>query len=205
MLLPSRFVGTGVVLYVVLELTAALLLQGEMDDAPMQSAMLMLRILELLGFGMLIGHFRMWESLGLLVPQQPQWMVLLSMAAGCCLVAWLLYMIQPDWFALVTLPVWLSGITGLLLMVVLAPVVEEIIFRGFVYRMLREQWGVWVSVAVSSVFFSLLHHGLIVSPQLVGGIIFALAYEWTKSLWVPIALHMGANGAVYVLSLRSFG
>lgn len=205
MLLPSRFVSAGVVLYVLLELTAALLLQGEMDDALMQSAMLMLRILELLGFGMLIGHFQMWESLGLLVPQPPQWMALLSMAAGCCLAAWLLYIIQPDWFALVTIPTWLSGITGLLLMVVLAPVVEEIIFRGFVYRMLREQWGVWVSVAASSVFFSLLHHGLIVSPQLVGGIIFALAYEWTKSLWVPIALHMGANGAVYVLSLRSFG
>jgi len=67
------------------------------------------------------------------------------------------------------------------------------------YRMLRERWGIWISVAVSAAFFSLVHHGILLSPQLIGGIIFALAYEWSRSLWVSIALHMGANAAVYVL------
>jgi len=89
-------------------------------------------------------------------------------------------------------------------MVVLAPAVEELVFRGLLYRMLRERWGVLVSVAVSAAFFSLIHHGMLFSPQLVGGIIFALAYEWSRSLWVSIALHMGANAAVYLLSVLGF-
>jgi len=113
----------------------------------------------------------------------------------------LLYGVEPAWFAYVRIPSWLEGVAGLVLMVLLAPVLEEIIFRGLLYRMLREQWGIVISVAVSAVFFSLVHQGALVSPQLAGGIIFALAYEWSRSLWVPIGLHIGANSAVYLLSV----
>jgi len=200
-MLPSRFVVLGIVFYVFLELLASLSFELHIvPEQHTQGLMLALRLLELIGFIFLIRYYRMFDSLGLRQPSNRDWQRFMLIAAGCVAVAAILYVIEPVWFAVVTLPTWLSGFYGLLLMVVIAPVVEELVFRGLVYRMLREQWGVAISVAVSAVFFSLMHQGLLISPQLVGGIIFALAYEWTKSLWVAIGLHMGANASVYLLA-----
>ncbi|MDX8384273.1 MAG: CPBP family intramembrane glutamic endopeptidase, partial [Ghiorsea sp.] len=148
-----------------------------------------------------IYHFKLLQSLGLSKPHLADLYIFLKISLCCVLWVGVLYVVAPQWFAYVQKPAWIHGISGLLLMVLLAPVVEELIFRGLLYRMLREQWGIVVSVAVSAVFFSLLHQGQIVSPQLAGGIIFALAYEWSRSLWVAMGLHIGANSAVYVLSL----
>ncbi len=159
------------------------------------------RLLELAGFIFLVRHFCMVDSLGLSMPRASDVRIFMLFSVMCILLAGALYLIQPSWFYYITTPSWIHGLSGLLLMVVLAPVVEELVFRGLLYRMLREQWGIAASVAVSAILFSLMHQGIIVSPQLAGGIIFALAYEWSRSLWVSIALHMGANGAVYSISL----
>lgn len=200
-MLPTRFVASGIVFYVFLELLAALSFEFNIiAEQQTQGLMLVLRLLELMGFIFLIQYFRMFDSLGLRWPGQGTIQRFAVIATGCVGLAAILYAIEPAWFAVVTLPVWLSGFSGLLLMVVIAPAVEELVFRGLVYRMLREQWGVLISVAVSAVFFSLMHQGLLISPQLAGGIIFALAYEWSKSLWVAIGLHMGANASVYLLA-----
>ncbi|MDX8387770.1 MAG: type II CAAX endopeptidase family protein [Ghiorsea sp.] len=202
LMLPTRFLLFGLLGYIILELLASFLLQNVFffqDEN--QIIMIALRLLELLGFIGLVHHYRMVESIGLKLPTKAQWYVFIQVAAVCVLLVSVLYMINASWFQYVMMPAWLHGFSGLFLMVVLAPIVEEIIFRGLLYRMLREQWGIAISVLVSAVFFSLVHHGMIISPQLAGGVIFALAYEWSKSLWVSIALHMGANGAVYILSV----
>ena len=201
-MLPSRFVLSGLILYVVLELIGSLLLQyTTFFHHKDQWVIIGLRLSELAGLVYLVNHFRLIESLGLSRPTIAQIQFFIVASLACLTIAGLLYLVQPAWFVYVRLPEWLDGVSGFILMVCLAPVVEEMIFRGLLYRMLREQWGIWVSVTVSAVFFSLLHHGMVISPQFVGGIIFALAYEWSRSLWVSIGLHMGANGAVYILSV----
>lgn len=201
LLLPSRFLLMGLAAYIGLELIGALLLQLlPAFEYKEQNIVISMRLLELAAFLILIKHFRMAENLGLVFPDLKAIRIFAFIAIGCTCVVMVLYTIEPSWFAYVMLPAWLHGVSGLLLMILLAPVVEELVFRGLVYRMLREQWGIAVSVVISSVFFSLLHQGLIVSPQLLGGIIFALAYEWSRSLWVSIGLHIGANSAVYLLS-----
>jgi len=200
--LPSQFLLFGLLLYISLELiTTTLLTYGQDFSVTQQTVVLCLRLVELIGFMLLIWKCQVHESLGLSKPNQAAWIVFFKVSALCLLVVGLLYVVHPPLFAYVQLPTWLYGMMGLLLMVILAPIVEEIIFRGLLYRMLRERWGVWVSVLVSAAFFSLVHHGLLLSPQLIGGIIFALAYEWSRSLWVAIGLHMGANAAVYMLSV----
>lgn len=200
--LPSQFLLFGLLLYISLELiTTTLLTYGQDFSVTQQTVVLCLRLVELIGFMLLIWKCQVHESLGLSKPNQAAWIVFFKVSALCLLVVGLLYVVHPSLFAYVQLPTWLYGMMGLLLMVILAPIVEEIIFRGLLYRMLRERWGVWVSVLVSAAFFSLVHHGLLLSPQLIGGIIFALAYEWSRSLWVAIGLHMGANAAVYMLSV----
>ena len=192
----------GIATYITLEMLGSVCLQYVPSlQGQDQLVIIVLRLLECLGFGFLIYHFRLVESLGLHKPNAQALRIFLLLAIICTSLAGLLYLIYPQWFQYVVVPNWLHGVVGLFLMVVLAPVTEELIFRGLLYRMLREQWGVAVSIIVSAVFFSLVHHGMIVSPQLAGGLIFAFAYEWSRSLWVSIGLHMGANAAVYLISL----
>ncbi|MDQ6989901.1 MAG: type II CAAX endopeptidase family protein [Mariprofundaceae bacterium] len=206
LLLPSRFLLWGLLLYVCLETIASLYLQYIPDAEQYElNILLCVRVLELLAFVVLIQHFRVWDSLGLNTPNGMDLRILLLISAACVLSVAVLYVLLPAWFVYVALPPWLSGLGGLLLMVWIAPVVEELVFRGLLYRLLREQWGIGFSVVVSAVFFSLLHQGALISPQLAGGVIFALAYEWSRSLWVPIVLHIGANSAVYVLAVWAVG
>lgn len=96
-----------------------------------------------------------------------------------------------------------AGIAGLVLAaVLLAPVVEEIFFRGMIFRSLRNGIGVILAAAISGAFFGLLHWDfatverlLQVIPLIVFGIALALLYAWSGSLWGSIVLH-GTNNAI---------
>jgi membrane protease YdiL (CAAX protease family) len=83
---------------------------------------------------------------------------------------------------------------------VIGPVTEEIFFRGIVYGFFR-QWGVFVAVVFSTLLFVFIHPVGANLPltQLVGGIVFAVAYEKEKSLMVPIAIHTLGNLAIFSL------
>jgi membrane protease YdiL (CAAX protease family) len=87
---------------------------------------------------------------------------------------------------------------------VIGPVTEEIFFRGIVYGFFR-QWGASVAVVVSTLLFVSIHPvgSNLPLTQLVGGIVFAVAYEKEKSLMVPIAVHTLGNLAIF--SLMFFG
>jgi len=86
----------------------------------------------------------------------------------------------------------------------LGPVAEEVFFRGILYGFLR-RWGVIVALILSTLIFVLCHpisHGIPVT-RLVGGLLFALAYEFGGSLIVPITIHTLGNLAIFTLSLIS--
>ena len=87
---------------------------------------------------------------------------------------------------------------------VIAPVAEEMFFRGILYTYFR-RWGILLALIGSTVIFVILHsvHGLPVI-QIVGGIVFAAAYETSRNLMVPITLHMLGNLALFTLSLPRF-
>lgn len=95
-----------------------------------------------------------------------------------------------------------AGIAGLVLAAVLiAPVVEEIFFRGMIFRSLRNGLGVVLAAVISGSFFGLLHWDfatierlLQVIPLIGFGIALALLYAWSASLWGSIMLH-GTNNA----------
>ncbi len=83
----------------------------------------------------------------------------------------------------------------------MAPVTEELFFRGVVYGFLR-RWGAALAIMVSSLVFVLAHMDFTGFPviQVTGGILFAVAYEMEKNLMVPITLHMAGNLAIFSLS-----
>jgi hypothetical protein len=138
--------------------------------------------------------------LGLEMPKQAEWRLFFTIAAVCLLSIGIMYALWPHWFAHIERPEWVRGIAGLFVMTLLAPVVEELFFRAVVYRMLRQLMGVIAGILLSAICFSLMH-GAFAFPQLAGGVIFAVAYEWSRNLWIPILLHIGANSAVWLISL----
>ena len=81
-----------------------------------------------------------------------------------------------------------------------APIAEEIFFRGFVFGYLR-RWGPIAAILGSTLLFVVVHPDLqnIPIPQIVGGLLFALSYEVEKNLMVPIVIHMSGNLALFSL------
>jgi len=85
---------------------------------------------------------------------------------------------------------------------IVGPTAEELFFRGILYGFLR-RWGVIVAVILSTLLFVLPHaiHQRIPITQVVGGIVFAVAYEVEGSLMVPIIIHLLGNLAIFSISL----
>ena len=84
---------------------------------------------------------------------------------------------------------------------VIGPVGEEIFFRGIIYGFFR-RWGVSVAISISTLLFVLSHQVGSNLPiiQIVGGVLFAVAYEKEKSLMVPITIHILGNLALFSLT-----
>ena len=88
----------------------------------------------------------------------------------------------------------------ILVAVVMAPLFEEVFFRGFLFRGFANSWGwVWGALA-SAAIFGFAHLQLDVFVPLVAlGFVLAWAYKRTGSLWTSIAMHALFN-AIAVLA-----
>lgn len=87
----------------------------------------------------------------------------------------------------------------LLLIAMLAPLAEELLFRGMLYPLLR-RWGAGVAIVGSAVVFSLVHFIPILFPSLfVVGLMLGLLRERSGSTIPCIVLHMMQNGTMIVL------
>ena len=74
--------------------------------------------------------------------------------------------------------------------IIVAPVAEEVIFRAGLFRFLRTRVPRFVALALPAVIFAGLHGNLAAfAPLVVLGIAFALAYERTGRIAVPIIAH----------------
>lgn len=78
--------------------------------------------------------------------------------------------------------------------VIVAPLTEEITFRGFLYNILRQRCGIITATIASSLFFSVIHTALVQEPSLfIFGCLQCYLLEKTKSIIIPIILHMCFN------------
>ena len=86
--------------------------------------------------------------------------------------------------------------------VILAPLCEEIVFRGYIYPTLKKFSGPWIAAIVSALFFSAAHGSLVtLAPLFIFGLALVFLYEWTGSIWAPISAHLLFNGATVVIQL----
>lgn len=90
--------------------------------------------------------------------------------------------------------------------VLVAPFWEELFFRGFAYPVLRRRLGAVPGVILSALFFALLHAEpfLLRLPIFILGILLALIYERTGSLYAPMAAHAVANTLSTLLFYAGF-
>jgi membrane protease YdiL (CAAX protease family) len=94
---------------------------------------------------------------------------------------------------------------SIILIVLIAPIIEEILFRGFIYTAIRNKFGRRMAYLLSTILFAGLHANLIgFLPISVLGILLAYLYEHTGSLIPSITVHVTHNSliALFVFLVR---
>jgi membrane protease YdiL (CAAX protease family) len=92
-----------------------------------------------------------------------------------------------------------AGLAGGLALAFAAAVLEELLLRAVLFRILEEATGTSIAVAASAMVFGLLHafnHGATplstVAIALEAGVLLAVAYALTRNLWLAIGIHSAA-------------
>ena len=83
---------------------------------------------------------------------------------------------------------------------IIVPFAEELFFRGVLYLWLRQRFGVWTGLLVSSILFGILHGEISVGvAAAVLGMVLAWTYEKSGSLWASVIIHILNNAAKILL------
>ena len=78
--------------------------------------------------------------------------------------------------------------------VCMAPILEELLFRGLIYKRLRNTCNSFVASIISSLAFGISHGNLVqFLYAFLAGMLLAYVYEKYKNLWAPILFHLCAN------------
>ncbi|MGI8460103.1 MAG: CPBP family intramembrane glutamic endopeptidase [Solirubrobacterales bacterium] len=92
------------------------------------------------------------------------------------------------------------------LIVLAAPISEELFFRGFLFGGLRGKMAFWPAALISGLIFGLIHlpgGALQVPPLAIFGVLLAWLYEKTGSIWPPIMMHMIQNAISFAYTISS--
>jgi len=91
-----------------------------------------------------------------------------------------------------------------LMVIVIAPVAEEVFFRGFFYKALRSRFSIIAAAVIDGLLFGVIHYNfegadalLLLPPLALLGFVFCLVYEKTGSLFPVIGLHAFNNSVAY--------
>ncbi len=162
-----------------------------------------------LSYSRLFGIFPTWRTLG----RYNLWVVPLVIVsiASTYLLLFPLSFLFPEfvkaWFLEFSpTMIWTSGdnyilanVLNFLAIVIVAPVLEEFFFRGILLTRWSVKWSVVPAVIVSSGVFALLHTNLI--GTFCFGCVMAILYIRTKSLFVPMCLHVINNLTAWIMEL----
>lgn len=91
-------------------------------------------------------------------------------------------------------------VLAFLTLVIIAPVSEEVLFRGYLFGKLRSHVPTWVAILLTSGLFAFAHGSWNVGIDVFAlSIVLCLLRVATKSLWPSIMLHMIKNGLAFYL------
>ena len=85
-------------------------------------------------------------------------------------------------------------------LVIIPPLIEELVFRGYLFPALAKRWGVVVGAVLSSLLFGLAHFQLNVTIYtLILGVLLCIMYYRLGSLWPSIIFHAINNYLAFVV------
>ncbi len=84
--------------------------------------------------------------------------------------------------------------------VAIAPVVEEFLFRFFLYGVIKRYLGLFLGISMNALLFAAAHaHFPSFAPLFVLGCCFTIAYEWSGSILVAMMMHSLFNSVTLVV------
>lgn len=96
-------------------------------------------------------------------------------------------------------PHWSDIISNLCLFFLVA-CCEEVIFRGVIFRLIDDRFGLWWALGISALIFGFAHMfnpgasiWSSVAIVMEAGILLGAAYKYSNSLWLPIGIHWAWN------------
>ncbi len=93
----------------------------------------------------------------------------------------------------------LPNVLSFVSLVILAPLLEEFMFRGLLLHRWSKKWGILRAVLMSSILFGVLH------PDPLGAVVFGIAmcilYLRTQTLWLPVICHALNNLAAWLIEM----
>jgi len=184
---------------------------GDVATAVLLGASLLAEVFLLLGVALFtVGKYKVsWASLGLRLPRRGGWWLPLALLGSALAVVWVYFAVlaalgaEPDSnipdeaFDSVPLVV-LVGILSL----GLAPFMEEMFFRGFLFGGLRGRWGVFWAALGTGFLFGLAHvDPTVYIPFTAVGMLFAWGYVYSGSLLASMIAHLLFNGLSFGLAV----
>ena len=104
------------------------------------------------------------------------------------------------YYRIVTIEFDIASQLSWLSLFLLVGVVEEVIFRGILFRLITDKWNIAVGLTTSSLLFGLAHLGnpgatlwAALAIALASGWLFGMAYAYHQTIWVPIGMHWAWN------------
>lgn len=88
--------------------------------------------------------------------------------------------------------------------VIVAPLCEEIVFRGYFYPVMKRFSGAWPAAVCSAIVFAAAHGNLTAMlPLFIFGLALVFIYEKTGSIWAPMGVHFCFNSATVILQMAA--
>lgn len=95
-----------------------------------------------------------------------------------------------------------SPLSFFLAVVIMAPLFEEILFRGWIFDQIQRKLSVGLAVVLSGILFGVYHLNVFQGTfASILGIVLGLSLLWTNSIWVPIIIHFVNNGLAWLFGL----
>lgn len=86
--------------------------------------------------------------------------------------------------------------------IIIAPIIEEIFFRKFVYRVIKKKLGIFFGILISSLMFGLIHYNLYSFGTLfLLSVICTIKFENTGQIFQPILIHSFFNTIMVIFTL----
>lgn len=92
--------------------------------------------------------------------------------------------------------------------IILAPIAEELLFRGLILNVLtKKKINIHLAILIQACFFVLLHNftyentlssHIGIAQSLIDGILYGYARKYTKSIYTPITMHMTGNAIAII-------